>query len=155
ISRDLYGPNPFPEAVQIAEYIRNNSAPDARIAVLGSEPEIPFYAGRHSASGHVYTYGMMEPQPYALVMQNEFIHDLEASRPEYVVFVGVSSSWLVRPNSPTRIFDWWRDSGSKQYKITGVADIVSADHTEYRWGGDAASYRPKSQYRVAVYSRIK
>src|SRR5262249_18412808 len=23
ISRDLYGPNPFPEAVQIAEYIRN------------------------------------------------------------------------------------------------------------------------------------
>ena len=61
ITRAMYGANPFPEALQIGEYIRTNGAKDSTIAILGSEPEIPFYAHRHSATGHIYMYGLMEP----------------------------------------------------------------------------------------------
>jgi len=83
----MYSNAPFPEGIEIGDYLRTHSAPDARIAVLGSEPEIYFYAHRRSATGYIYTYGMMESQPFALTMQNEMIHDIETTRPEYIVFV--------------------------------------------------------------------
>jgi 4-amino-4-deoxy-L-arabinose transferase-like glycosyltransferase len=106
-ARELWGDNPFPEAIPAAEYLRAHTSPGTPIAILGSEPEIYFYAHRHSATGYIYMYGLMEPQPYALRMQEELIHDLETSRPEYIVDVDVSTSWLMRDESATRIIDWW------------------------------------------------
>ena len=37
----------------VADYLKSHCAPDARIAVMGSEPEIFFYAHRRSATGHI------------------------------------------------------------------------------------------------------
>ena len=37
----------------IARYIRERTAPGDRIAVIGSEPEIYFYAERNAATGHL------------------------------------------------------------------------------------------------------
>jgi len=152
ISRTLYGDNPFPEAMEIGGYIRAHSAGDSRIAVLGSEPEIPFYANRRSATGQIYMYSLMESQPYALTMQDDMIRDLEASRPDYVVLVTSPQSWLQEPNSPSRIFDWWAAYGPQHYKIAGVADIISTDHTEYRWE-DAGTYQLQSSSALLVYKR--
>jgi hypothetical protein len=56
ICRGIYGHNPFLEAIPVAEYIRSHSSRDDRIAVLGSEPEIYFYAGRRSVTPYVYIY---------------------------------------------------------------------------------------------------
>jgi hypothetical protein len=106
-ARELWGENPFPEAIPAAEYLRAHTTPETLIAILGSEPEIYFYAHRHSATGYIYMYGLMEPQPYALRMQEELIRDLETRRPEYIVDVDVSTSWLMRENSAMRILDWW------------------------------------------------
>src|SRR5206468_5072833 len=64
----IYSENPFLESVRIAEYVREHTGPDDTIAVLGSEPEIYFYAQRHSATGYIYTYSLMEPQKYAQQM---------------------------------------------------------------------------------------
>jgi hypothetical protein len=82
VSRAMYLESPFPEAVKIADYIRAHTGENSRIAVLGSEPEIPFYANRRSATGFIYMYGLMEPQPYAARMQNELISDLESLDPD-------------------------------------------------------------------------
>jgi 4-amino-4-deoxy-L-arabinose transferase-like glycosyltransferase len=152
VSRSTYRSNPFPEAIQVAEYIRTHSEKGSLIAVLGSEPEIPFYADRHSATGQIYTYAMMEPQPYALTMQKEMIRDLQAAQPEYVVFVTGSTSWLRRPNSSPGIFDWWNTYGLKHYKVVGLADIISPEHTEYRWD-NVGDYQPQSQSVLWVYKR--
>jgi len=54
--RAVYGNNPFPEAQVISEYLNQHSSPNARIAVIGSEPEVYFYSRRHSATGYIYTY---------------------------------------------------------------------------------------------------
>ena len=71
--RSVYYQNPFPEAVQIANYIDSHAPKDAGIAVLGSEPEIFFYTKRHSVTGYIYTYGLLEQQKYALEMQKQMI----------------------------------------------------------------------------------
>jgi hypothetical protein len=106
VSRDRYSPNPFPESPEIARYIEANSAADDRIAVLGSEPQLFFYSKRKSATGHIYIYGLMEDQPYADLMQQEMIADIEAARPLYLVFVRVNYSWGFDDKSPKRLFRW-------------------------------------------------
>ena len=127
-ARYLWGDNPFPEAITAADYLRSKTAPQTRIAILGSEPEIYFYSHRHSATGYIYMYGLMEPQPYALRMQEELIRDLEANRPAYIVDVDVPTSWLMRDNSATRILDWWDAYRPQHY----VEDRTFGDMTVYR-----------------------
>jgi len=151
-TRERFSSNPFPEAIEMANYIRTHSSPAARIAVLGSEPEIPFYANRHSATGYIYTYGLMEPQPFALTMQNEMIRDFESAQPDFVVVVNVSTSWLRRPDSSTRLFDWWNTYRLANYHAVGVADI-SSDQTVYQWDRQAAIYQPKSPFVVWLFKR--
>jgi 4-amino-4-deoxy-L-arabinose transferase-like glycosyltransferase len=153
ICRELYGVSPFPEAIRVADYIRANTRPTDRIAVLGSEPEIYFYSHRHSATTYIYTYGLMESQPFALQMQNEMIREIETAQPEYIVREVAEEAWLRTPDSPARIFDWWESYRPQHYQLVGVAETISEDHTEYRWGADAEAYVPTSEYMLTVYRR--
>ena len=52
VCQRTYSPNPFVETEEIGRWIRQHSSDEARIAVLGSEPELFFYAHRHSATGY-------------------------------------------------------------------------------------------------------
>jgi len=133
IARTMYGADPLPESEIIARYICNNSEPDARVAVLGSEPEIYFLAHRHSATGYIYTYAQMEPQPFALKMQHEMISDIETRKPEFVVFADNIMSWNRQPDSDPGIFNWW-DSYQTNYILVGMADILSPTQTVYALG---------------------
>src|SRR5271169_6820033 len=85
--RRMYSGEAFVETVQIAHYIKEHTKPGDRIAVIGSEPQIYFYSRRRSVSGYIYTYNMMEGGPFAQQMRSEFINQVEAARPEYLVFV--------------------------------------------------------------------
>ncbi len=154
VSRAAYGPNPFPEAIVIASRIADDTRPEDRVAVLGSEPEIYFYARRRSATGHIYMYGLMEDQPYAHRMQQEAIREIEAQAPRYIVFVNVPQSWLGGPRSDTSILTWSRSYLVEHYRVAGVADIQSDDETVYAWGEEALSYTPRSPYVVYVFKRL-
>ena len=149
--RTVYGENPFPEAAGIADYIKAHSSPADRVAVLGSEPEIYFYSQRHSATGHIYMYGLMEPQKYALQMQKEMIQEIESAQPKFVVYVDVSASWLPWPTSQRLIFDWAKSYLHERYEITGVADILQ--RPAYRWGEDAKIVKPGSPFGVYLFKR--
>jgi hypothetical protein len=152
VSRRIYGTNPFPESVAVARYIRAHSQPGQSVAVIGSEPQICFYAGRRSATGHVYTYALMEEQPYALQMQREMIREIEQSRPEFVVFVGVRTSWLRRPTSPAAIFAWADDYLARGYRQVGTVEIGD-DATTYRWDDQVRDEVPRTADWLAVFRR--
>ena len=153
ISRFIYGGNPFPESCVIADSIRCWTGPDDKIAVIGSEPQICFYAHRKSATGFMYTYALMEEHPFARKMQEEMISEIESNRPPYMVFVNVSTSWLVRKKSSRRIFEWFDEYQRKWYKSIGVVDIISPEYTEYRWNDQTAHYVPRSSLWCAVFKR--
>lgn len=151
-SRRIYGGNPFPEAISVADYIRQHTSENASMVVLGSEPEIYFYAHRHSATGYIYTYGLMEEQKYALTMQQQMINEIEAARPEALVWVNVRASWLPHDHSEGLILSWAQKYVHDHYDLTGVADI-HATQTDYRWGDDAKNYQPRSNSVVFVFKR--
>src|SRR5262249_13974303 len=83
--REMYPGSLFSPARKSDEYVRAHAGPGARIAVIGSEPEIYFYAHRRSATGYIYTYPLMERQSLAAKMQQEMSAEIEKANPEYVV----------------------------------------------------------------------
>ena len=147
----VYGSNPFPEAVRVGDYLKSHSVSGARIAVLGSEPEIYFYARRHSATGYIYTYSLMEPQSHALEMQKEMIAEIEAARPEFVVFVNVPMSFGRLTGSETLIFSWANAYLHRQYEKVGTVDMN--EPSEYIWGDAAQAYQPRSRSFIDVFRR--
>ncbi len=152
VSRLLYGENPFPEAQTIAKYIREHSNNSDRIAILGSEPEILFYADRTSATGYIYMYPLMERQPYASLMRTEAIAEIESSQPEFFVFVGLIRSWAQELDYDRAILNWAKEYSNK-YERVGLIDILLASRTEYYWDQAAADIRPKSAHRIFVYRK--
>lgn len=152
-ARLIYGGNPFPEAVKIAEYLREHTSDDDRIAILGSEPEIYFYSHRRSASGYIYTYELMEPQRYARQMQSEMIREIEAARPEYLVFVGIRGSWLQRADSDTLIFDWFTEYSAQNFQMTGLVNITSLENTEFYLPIPPNQLPQLSEQYLVIYKR--
>ena len=153
VSRTFYGPNPFPEAVEIAKFLKSASSVSDKIAILGSEPEIFFYSQRHSATGYIYVYGLMEIHQYSLKMQKEMINEIESSRPKFIVVVQVDTSWLIRKQSEKYIFNWLDNYIRGNYSLVGVADTVSKETTIYKWYADAARYVIRSPYHTLVFER--
>ena len=151
-TRSVYAPSPFTEAPQIAEYIRTHSSPEARIAVLGSEPELYFYAHRRSASGYIYMYELMEEQKFAAQMQQEAIREMEAAAPEYIVNVNVFFSWFPRPNSDRAIFQWARSYIQQHYELVGLVDL-QPQSSGFRWDDAARADSSRPADFVEVFRR--
>jgi hypothetical protein len=151
-SRIVYRENPFPESVRIAEYLRDHTDVGDTIAVLGSEPQIYFYSKRHSATGYIYTYELMEPQSYARQMQEEMIRQIESARPKYVILVGVPTSWLRHPESESLILTWVDQYIKTYYGVVGLVNIVSSDRTDYYFEQMPESLPPLGAY-VLIYQR--
>jgi len=152
-SRLIYGGNPFPESLKIAEYIRANSDVNDTAAVIGSEPQIYFYSGRRAATHYIYMYPLMEVHENSARMQKELIDEIETNKPEIVVVVHVQASWLDRRDSVRDIFDWLDSDGLKDYELRGITEILSEDETVYRWDQEAAGYTPQADRWVKVYKR--
>ncbi len=149
--RMLYPESPFPESIRIADYIREHTAPNDTIAVLGSEPQIYFYSKRHSATGYIYTYGLMEPQRYAHQMQEEMIREIENARPQYLVSVLMNDSWLYRPQSDSRIFNWANEYTAANYAAAGLVNITTTG-TDYFFGDIPSSVKTLKDY-ILIYKR--
>jgi Dolichyl-phosphate-mannose-protein mannosyltransferase len=147
----IYPGNPFLESVRIGTYLREHTEPGDTIAVLGSEPEIYFYSHRHSATGYIYTYGLMEPQKYAQQMQQEMIQQIEDARPKYLISVSIEYSWLRRPNSDQSIFNWANDYIAQNYTAAGFVNIKSTE-TDYFFGNVPKTVESLKDY-ILIYGR--
>lgn len=153
VCQNLYSWNPFVESLPVARYIQEHSAKDARIAVMGSEPQIYFYAQRHSATGYIYTYALMEPQPNALKMQHEMIAEIESAKPEYLVYVSYVFSWIFHPNSDHAVLNWFDGYARRFYEPVGIVQLNSAGKVEAVWDETAKKLpKPAGQY-IAIYKR--
>jgi hypothetical protein len=147
LSRSRFGYNPFPESKQIAEYITANSTVDDKIQVLGSEPQIYFYANRLSASGHIYMYGLMEKQKYAELMQKELIADIENNKPKFIIYVIRDDSWLIKSFSEKLIIKWTENYLIQNYNLVGFV--------EYNNGGDIKFYWAKHKDHKLTHEQIQ
>ncbi len=138
--------SPFRVAPRLSKYLAEHTQPDERVAILGSEPEILFYAHRRSAMQFLYVYPLTERHPYTLRMQQMAIADLEA-KPRLVVWINQTSSWLGGPDADQSFFDWV-DGYLKDFRIVAVAPLSPKSRTGWL-EGDAAREVPLTQTDTA------
>jgi hypothetical protein len=159
ICRKLYGLSPFPESPKIARYLAAHTQPDETIAVLGSEPQIFFLSRRHSASGYIYVYPLTEPHPLAANMRAEFIHEIEAARPKYIVYDNLLSSWCsaVIPDETQKILDsineWWDGYSSQNYRLVGAVDAVEDQPSAFFWEEQLSARTNTSPPSISIFRR--
>ncbi|MCH8157135.1 MAG: glycosyltransferase family 39 protein [Nitrospinae bacterium] len=153
-TRSVYGSNPFSASLEVAQYIREHSQEGDTIAVLGSEPQILFYAQRRSATRHLYMYPLLEKHAYARQMEAEMIREIEGARPKFVVVVKLSDSRMSsRTDLSPRLKYWARGYLNSEYEISGVVDIFSDREAVYKWGEQARGYSPRSRYHLLIHKR--
>jgi hypothetical protein len=154
LNRTIHQGNPFNESPEIAKYIADRTTPVDRIAVLGSEPQIYFYAHRQSATGYIYTYALLEQQPFVSRMQDEMMQEITSAHPAYLVFAGGASSWASpKLTDDRRILAWVQDYSSRCYELVGVVDILWPLPSKILWDDEVRGYVPASDQPVFTYRR--
>ena len=157
VFEQTYPGSPFIAAVTIGNYLKQNSSQTAQIAVLGSEPEIYFYAHRHSATGYLYMYSLIVRHKYTARMRQQMIDQLNTNHPEYVVYVDVLDSWGNRNGGAetSSFLSALSEFMDRQYERVGVAEISDQNRGTpiWVWGDDAKGYLPQSQKIIYVLRR--
>jgi len=148
--RSIYGANPFPEALDLAKFVKSQTPEGTPIAIVGSEPEIFFYSGRHSATGYIYTYELMEPQKYAPIMQSEMIAEIEKAQPELLIYVDMPLSWLPQPGADMYIFDWIKTYLAQNYRLLAVDKSALNPLSDT---SKESTSPPLSTWNIYVYKR--
>lgn len=152
-SRAIYDKSPFSEAREISDYLAKHSSPEARIFVLGSEPEIYFYSQRRSASGYICMYPLTERQPYQMKMQKQMIQEVESAAPAYVVFVNIRGSWIqATDQSDKNIFEWWK-TYSTNYDAVGMVDMFDNQPSQFFWNAQLTNRTNPSPPAIYIFRR--
>ena len=151
VSRTAFGGNPFPESLELGRWLEAHTSPADRIAVLGSEPQLYFYAKRRAATGFVYTYEMIRDHPHVREFQTELAREVEAAEPRYVVMVNISTSWqpsrLAEPD--LFVFEWAERFLREHYRRVGVVEIrwPREKYGRFCWDAPGVVCRPPPQPR--------
>ena len=160
VSRAVYGLNPFPEAERIADHIAANSRPDESVYVVGSEPQIPFLAGRRSATRYVIFYPLTGGYEGSLERQRELLAEVAAARPRYLVWTNVATSLLVSAKTEGEVFTRSR-AMLRGYRLEllarpetdGSGYVFESGAAAVRWLADAQPAGLAVPW-VAVYRRV-
>jgi hypothetical protein len=154
LCRTVYGGNPFPESLPVAQYIKQNTREDDRIFVYGSEPQLYFYSNRKSATGYIYMYDLAYRHLYLGRMQSDMIREVELNRPRMIVYVSTTTSWLAEPNVIDPLAGWLAGYlRQNRYVPVFWADINFPRDTIYVSGEMARTYARKSENCMVVFRR--
>ncbi len=135
----------------IADHIRGQSPPTAKLAVFGSEPELLFYAHRRSVTGYIYMYDLVQDQPFRQRMDKEMMSEVENGHADFVVFVNQVFSWLPYPPDSFQPFQQWMVNYiASQYDPCGVVTFLP---NKYFWGPDCLQRIPAGHRFVVIYQR--
>lgn len=135
IAIQVYGSNPFVEAKQIGTYLNQNSAKDDTIAIIGSEPEILFYAQRKSATKYIIFYPLTGSYRDSLVKQKQTIQEINRNNPKYIVVVKQSNSLIISNNTEKYFFKKISEKLYKDYYLDGLV-LIRSPQSIYLFGQD-------------------
>jgi Dolichyl-phosphate-mannose-protein mannosyltransferase len=146
---------PFVETFAVAQYVKNATSGNDRIMVLGSEPQIYFYADRISATGHIYMYPLMEEQPFAEQMQEQMLKQITVESPSYLILVDDLSSWLAVSEKGGTFKEKLNGFVKSGYELDGVASVTRDKEPFYVFGERSRQFVPDTSSRILVYKLKK
>lgn len=149
----FYYPTVFADAPEIARLIAENTGPQDRVAILGSEPELLFYARRRSATGHIYMYPLMERHPFALDMQKQAIREIEAAEPEVIVVCEFFESWSSLSHSHDALPNWSLEYLPAHYHPVARIELRGSEPARFCLTPSEIHAPPESESLVYIMRR--
>ncbi len=132
----LYGASPFHEATLVAEHIAARSDPDETVFVLGSEPQIPYLAGRRSASRYILAYPLFGPYADAGDRQRDALAEVIAARPAFIVVTTDPTSFSGHAGAPTDLPRGITALLRRDYRLVARVPALARDRLEAPAPGD-------------------
>lgn len=152
VTRATYGGHPFPEMKSISGYLKEWTLPEDRIAIVGNEPEVFFYTQRRSATGYIYIYSLVEPQPYAVQMMDEFVHEIESTSPRVLLYTQVLPEWYKVSEKVDRLLGWYRSYADDRYRLRARYEWTPGRNTPRLISDpDSLQLRPEQIYYVNIH----
>ncbi|MBW1972444.1 MAG: glycosyltransferase family 39 protein [Deltaproteobacteria bacterium] len=155
ICRKIFkGTNPFVEAKHIAKYIAFNSEPNERVYIIGSEPEILFYAKRKSATKYIIFYPLTYPYPDTFFKQQKVFREVKENHPKHIVFVNMKKTLLLQKGAPTYIFYESTKWINEEYLLVG-AIYVKENSAKFFWDDELKklSFQKRKKAQILVFKR--
>jgi 4-amino-4-deoxy-L-arabinose transferase-like glycosyltransferase len=144
IMHEVYGiSNQFNEALILGEKLKQNTGPEDRIALIGSEPELFIYSDRKSVSRHAYFSFIVRNLPDHEKWQKEYAKDIAEGKPKYIIYFKSPLSIFAERNASLWILQWLSIYLLKHYHIAGIIDTHSADKTVFISNNEVKTYQPQ------------
>ncbi len=132
-------------------------APDQRIFVLGSEPELLFAARRASSTRYIFLYPLTNGTDDASARQQQAIAELRAHPPRAVVAVFQSTS--IRDGGgqiDPALFEFTRQLLQTDYRVAAVApfatgELLAGDEAAALWRAHPFWYGEAAWASLAVF----
>jgi hypothetical protein len=96
---------PFDQTSLVADYLQKRTAPDEKVFILGSEPEVYFQAQRVCPSRFAYIFPLTHAGANTLAWQREAIAEIQKQPPSYIIIVIFDNSVGVTPQTPDDFFN--------------------------------------------------
>ena len=158
ISRRIFGDNPFPESVGLANFIAQRTTPNDTVFIFGAEPQILLYSQRKSATSFIVIYPLMNTFPKYKEFQRKAWEEVISSSPEYILFVNLPVSMLWDGEADPWIYEQTRKLVKSDYYLEAVM-IIGGDRgrlvilSEMNGGAEVNNYW--QQPAIFVYRKKK
>jgi len=152
VSHSYFGSNPFPESKAVGAFLAASTSPDDRVLIVGSEPQIFFYAGRQSVSPFVIIYPLTSVHKRYQEFEARMWEDVRKAPPEYVVVsrdIPTSINW--DGNADLEIVRNICGLLAQRYAIERLAPVAAAQDWPDETGTCLAADKPA----LYVYKRTR
>ena len=115
VTKMIYGSCPFTFSSMIAKLIREKTSKEERIAIIGNEPQFLFYSQRRSATSFIYTFSLVEDQPFAEQFRQEMIHQVEKAVPKLLIYTHTTLDYFEKSKGQKDLDDWFLGFAKSHY----------------------------------------
>ena len=119
VMHEKYANSYFHETREIGEWLKANSRPNDVVGMFGNEPQLWFYSQRNAAAGYLYLYPLLEFQPFAVEMTEQYIAQTEAANPRFFIVADYAGEEKDNPIT-SKMLKTWLPQYLKNYHLRGV-----------------------------------
>ena len=108
---------PFDASREVAAYLAEHSLPGECTIIVGSEPQIYYYANRKACTRMVFTYPIVGNYAYANRLEQELLEDVKKHRPRYIAVIKIYKSISEFPFYVDPFLDRFFDAVAEEYGV--------------------------------------
>ncbi|MGD0589225.1 MAG: glycosyltransferase family 39 protein [Bacteroidota bacterium] len=154
VTRTVYGSYPFTYSSLIAKLIREKTSTEDRIAIIGNEPQFLFYSQRRSATSFIYTFSLVENQPFAEQFRHEMIRQVESAAPKLLVYTHTILDYFEKSKGQKELDEWFFGFAKSHYNPIARFEYIH-DDTLLITDPTLMLNMPTHLFWISIYERRK